>query len=107
MDRIGIVLLGLFAAVGLASLLQALWRALVVGREEGIREMELRLTLSGQSPTLPFCIRDLSEALCRKGDCVRITVIDAGLAPELADDLLLDFPTIRLEKKYERGTNDR
>lgn len=96
MDQLWIIILSLFAAFGIASLIVEIGRWLVLGSDGGIKKVTLEMKAGESNILLPFAVRHIAD-YCR-GD-TQIVVIDNGLTQEQVDALLLSIPDLQIQKE--------
>lgn len=96
MDQIWIIVLSLFAAFGIASLILEIGRWIVLGSDGGIKKVTLELKAEENSVMLPFAVRQIAD-YCRCD--TQIVVIDNGLTQEQIDALLLGVPDLQIKKE--------
>ncbi|MBO5783903.1 MAG: hypothetical protein J6R33_02925 [Clostridia bacterium] len=99
MDQIGIIILSLFAALGIAYLIMEIREWIIGGSAQAVRRVILELKPEENDVMLPFVVGRIAEQ-CRSGNRrVQVVVIDKGLTQEQVDALLICVPDLQIEKE--------
>ncbi len=99
MDQIGIIILSLFAALGIAYLIMQIREWILWGSAQAVRRVILELKPEENDVLLPFVVGRIAEQ-CRSGNGrAQIVVIDNGLTQEQVDALLICVPDLQIEKE--------
>ncbi len=99
MDQIWIIILSLFAALGIAWVVIGIGEWLVFGSEQVIESVRLELQVKGDHAMLPFAVQQLAQK-CQCGKAkVQIVIRDNGLTQEQIDTLLLGVSDVQIEKE--------
>lgn len=94
MDQIGIIILSLFAALGIAYLIMQIREWILWGSTQAVRRVILELNPEENDVILPFAVARIAEQ-CR----AQMVVIDKGLTQEQVDALLICVPDLQIEKE--------
>lgn len=99
MDQIGIIILSLFAALGIAYLIMEIREWIIGGSAQAVRRVILELQPEEDDVMLPFVVGRIAEQCRSRNRQAQVVVIDKGLTQEQVDALLIGVPDLQIEKE--------
>ena len=102
MDQIYIIVLSLFAALGIAYLIIGLFERIVFDTDNGIKKVKIQIHIEQLTPITAHAIARLAER-CQCANDQRLVVVDEGLSEEQVDMLYMQVPNVEIIKEEKDG----